>query len=106
ADWLQRLDEADVPCAPVLRRGEVISNEQVVARQLIAEFDHPGIGRVRQPKSAAQFGGTPARAPSPAPLVGQHSAEILRDLDYSAGEIDALVEHKVVRIPATRDRAA
>ena len=34
ADWLSRLDAADVPCAPVLRRGEVMSNEQVVAREL------------------------------------------------------------------------
>ena len=54
ADWLARLDEADVPCAPVLRRGEVMANEQVVARELIVEFDHPGIGRVRQPKPAAR----------------------------------------------------
>jgi crotonobetainyl-CoA:carnitine CoA-transferase CaiB-like acyl-CoA transferase len=38
-----------VPSAPVLRRGEVIANEQVVARELITEFDHPDIGRVRQP---------------------------------------------------------
>ena len=41
--------------APVLRRGQVMANEQVVARELIAEFDHPGIGRVRQPKPAARF---------------------------------------------------
>jgi crotonobetainyl-CoA:carnitine CoA-transferase CaiB-like acyl-CoA transferase len=102
ADWLVRLDEADVPCAPVLRRGQVISNEQVVARELIAEFEHPGIGRVRQPKPAAQFGGTPARAPSPAPAIGQHSAEILHDLDYSAKEVGGLVERKIVRIPAAR----
>ena len=32
AEWLERLDEADVPCAPILRRGEIIGNDQVVAR--------------------------------------------------------------------------
>ena len=74
-DWLARLDEADVPCAPVLRRGEVASNEQVVARGLIYEFDHPGIGRVRQAgRPAAQFSATPVRAPSPAPALGEHWA--------------------------------
>jgi crotonobetainyl-CoA:carnitine CoA-transferase CaiB-like acyl-CoA transferase len=98
ADWLKRLDEADVPCAPVLRRGEVMANEQVVARGLISEFDHPGIGRVRQPKPAAQFGGTPSRAPSPAPAIGQHAGEILAELGYARAEVDGLVERKVVRL--------
>ena len=99
ADWLARLDEADVPCAPVLRRGEVIANEQVVARGLIAEFDHPGIGRVRQPKPAAEFGGTPARTPSAAPAIGEHGGEILAELGYATEEIDRFAESKVVRLP-------
>src|SRR5260221_720744 len=55
AEWLERLDGADVPCAPVLRRGEIIHNEQVVARDIIAEFDQPVVGRVRQPKPAARL---------------------------------------------------
>src|SRR5437879_343213 len=46
AEWLERLDAADVPCAPILRRGEIIHNEQVIAREIIAEFDQPKeIGR-------------------------------------------------------------
>ena len=100
ADWLVRLDEADVPCAPVLRRGEVASNEHVVARGLIREFDHPGIGRVRQPRPAAEFGGTPVRAPSPAPGMGQHGRQILEELGYASEEIAQLGEAKVVRLPA------
>ncbi|MBI2737274.1 MAG: CoA transferase [Rhodospirillales bacterium] len=99
ADWLGRLDEADVPCAPVLRRGEVMANEQVVARGLISEFDHPGIGRVRQPRPAAEFAATPARAPSPAPVIGEHGREILAELDYGEAEIGRLAESKVVRLP-------
>jgi crotonobetainyl-CoA:carnitine CoA-transferase CaiB-like acyl-CoA transferase len=100
-DWLKRLDEADVPCAPVLRRSEVLSNEQVVARGLISEFDHPGIGRVRQPKPAAEFSATPVRAPSPAPMVGEHGHRILEELGYSAEQIARLGETKVVRLPVT-----
>ena len=45
AEWLERLDACDVPCAPILRRGEVIHNEQIVARELIAEFEHPKSAR-------------------------------------------------------------
>ena len=78
ADWLQRLDTNDVPSAPVLRRNEVIANEQVLARELIAEFDHPDIGRVRQPKPAARFDRTPAGIQGPAPRIGEHSATICR----------------------------
>jgi crotonobetainyl-CoA:carnitine CoA-transferase CaiB-like acyl-CoA transferase len=100
SDWLHRLDEADVPCAPVLRRGEVASNEQVVARGLIREFDHPGIGRVRQPRPAAEFSGTPVRAPSPAPAIGEHGREILGELGYAADEITRLNDEKVVRLPS------
>jgi crotonobetainyl-CoA:carnitine CoA-transferase CaiB-like acyl-CoA transferase len=102
ADWLARLDDADVPCAPVLRRGEVISNEQVVARGLISEFDHPGVGRVRQPQPAAQFSATPTRAPSPAPIIGEHGREILAELGYVEAEIAQLGEGKVVRLPRVK----
>jgi crotonobetainyl-CoA:carnitine CoA-transferase CaiB-like acyl-CoA transferase len=100
ADWLERLDTADVPCAPVLRRGEVMANEQVVARGLISEFDHPGIGRVRQPKPAAEFGATPTRAPSPAPAIGEHGREILSELGYADAQIDRLGADKIVRLPS------
>jgi crotonobetainyl-CoA:carnitine CoA-transferase CaiB-like acyl-CoA transferase len=76
----------------------VMANEQVVARGLIAEYDHPGIGRVRQAKPAAEFLGTPARAPSAAPKVGEHGDEILAELGYARADIDRLAESKVVRL--------
>ena len=71
AEWLERLDAADVPCAPILRRSEVIDNEQVVARGLIAEFDQPTVGRVRQPKPAARFERNEAVIGGPAPQGGR-----------------------------------
>jgi crotonobetainyl-CoA:carnitine CoA-transferase CaiB-like acyl-CoA transferase len=101
AEWLQRLDTNDVPSAPVLRRGEVIANEQVVARELIAEFDHPDIGRVRQPKPATRFDRTPAEIRGPAPRIGEHSAMILAELGLEAGEIEPLAAEKIVRLVKT-----
>jgi crotonobetainyl-CoA:carnitine CoA-transferase CaiB-like acyl-CoA transferase len=97
AEWLQRLDAADVPCAPILRRGEIVGNEQVVARGLIAEFDQPTVGRVRQPKPAARFERNEAAIGGPAPRIGEHSREVLADLGYSADAIKKLIADKVVR---------
>jgi crotonobetainyl-CoA:carnitine CoA-transferase CaiB-like acyl-CoA transferase len=97
AEWLQRLDANDVPSAPVLRRNEVIANDQVRARELIVEMDHPDIGRVRQPVPAARFDRTPARIQGPAPRIGEHSAAILAELGFEATEIERLAAEKIVR---------
>src|SRR5260370_24780083 len=79
AEWLQRLDTNDVPSAPVLRRNEVIANEQVLARELIIELDHPDIGRGRQPVPAARFDRTPPPIQGPAPAIGAHRRAILAE---------------------------
>lgn len=96
-DWLDRLDAADVPCAPVLRRGEVMNNPQVVNNRMIEEFEQPMLGRVRQPRPAARFDATPARIGGPAPAIGQHTDSILAELGYSAQEIDALKRSKAAK---------
>jgi crotonobetainyl-CoA:carnitine CoA-transferase CaiB-like acyl-CoA transferase len=98
AEWLKRLDANDVPSAPVLRRNEVITNEQVLARELIVELEHPDIGRVRQPVPAARFDRTPAQIRGPAPRIGEHSAAILAELGFGAGEIEQLAAEKIVRL--------
>jgi crotonobetainyl-CoA:carnitine CoA-transferase CaiB-like acyl-CoA transferase len=101
AEWVRRLDTNDVPSAPVLRRNEVIANEQVLARELIIELDQPDIGRVRQPVPAARFDRTPARIQGPAPRIGEHSAAILAELGLNAVEIERLAAEKVVRLVNT-----
>jgi crotonobetainyl-CoA:carnitine CoA-transferase CaiB-like acyl-CoA transferase len=97
AEWLARLDAADVPCAPILRRGEIIRNEQVVARGIITELEQPGVGTVRQPKPAARFDTDEAAIGGPAPRIGQHTREVLRDLGYGDAAIDQMIEQKAVR---------
>jgi crotonobetainyl-CoA:carnitine CoA-transferase CaiB-like acyl-CoA transferase len=98
AEWLERLDAADVPCAPILRRGEIIHNEQVVARGIIAEIDQPTVGKVRQPKPAARFEVNEAVIGGPAPRIGEHSREVLVALGYDDRAIDKMVSEKAVRL--------
>jgi crotonobetainyl-CoA:carnitine CoA-transferase CaiB-like acyl-CoA transferase len=97
AEWLRRLDAADVPCAPILRRGEVIFDEQVVARGLIGEFDQPSVGRVRQPKPAAIFEVNASQIGGPAPRIGEHSRQVLEELGYAAADVDAMIAAGAVR---------
>jgi crotonobetainyl-CoA:carnitine CoA-transferase CaiB-like acyl-CoA transferase len=98
AEWLERLDAADVPCAPILRRGDIIYNEQVVARGIITEFDQPKVGLVRQPKPAARFEVNEAAIGGPAPRIGEHSREVLRELGYDDSAIDKMIGDKAVRV--------
>jgi crotonobetainyl-CoA:carnitine CoA-transferase CaiB-like acyl-CoA transferase len=88
--WLDQLDAAEVPCAPVLRRAEVMNNVQVINNRIIEQFEQPSLGTVRQARPAARFEATPARIGGPAPAIGEHTDAVLAELGYSAAEIDAL----------------
>jgi crotonobetainyl-CoA:carnitine CoA-transferase CaiB-like acyl-CoA transferase len=89
-DWLDRLDAADVPCAPVLRRSEVVHNPQIINNELIELMEQPTLGTVRQVRPAARFDQTPARIAGPAPRIGEHTDAILAEAGYSVSEITAL----------------
>ncbi len=98
AEWLGRFDAADVPCAPILRRNEIIQNEQVVDRRLITELDQPTVGRVRQPRPAARFESADGRAIRPAPRIGEHTQDILVGLGYSDSQIANMAHDNAIKI--------
>lgn len=95
--WLKVLDEHHVPSAPVLSRKELLTHEQIIENKLIEEMDQPGLGRVRQPRPAARFSGTPAKIQGPAPRQGEHSREILKHFGISDKAIEKLFKDDVVR---------
>ncbi|HKK29734.1 MAG TPA: CoA transferase [Alphaproteobacteria bacterium] len=89
-EWMEILDEAGVPCAPVLHRKDVIHHPQVVANEIIVEHEHPVAGRLRQTRTAARFEGTTPEYRQGAPLLGEHTAQVLREIGYSEEEVEAL----------------
>ncbi len=93
---LARLNENDVPNAPLLRRTELLDNEQIVASDSIARTEYEGFGEVRQARPAARFSRTPSAASGPAPKLGEHSIDILARLGYSEQERRRLVEQGIV----------
>ena len=90
-EWLARLAAHDVPCAPVLRRDDVLTDPQVVYNGLIETIDQPGLGPIRQARPAARFDRTPAEIQGPAPSIGEHTEAILAELGFPPGEVAALI---------------
>lgn len=97
AEWLERLDAHQVPCAPILSRDELLEHPQIVANELIVESDTPPTGRMRQPRPAERFDATPASIRSPAPLLGQHTDEVLGELGLGENELRALHREGTIR---------
>jgi crotonobetainyl-CoA:carnitine CoA-transferase CaiB-like acyl-CoA transferase len=88
-EWLTRL-RGRVPCAPVNSVREALADEQVQARDMILEVAHPEFGVLREVASPIKTAGAITH-PAPAPALGQHTEEILRDLlGYDVGRIRAL----------------
>jgi crotonobetainyl-CoA:carnitine CoA-transferase CaiB-like acyl-CoA transferase len=95
ADWLAAL-RGHVPCAPVNSVREALGDEQVRARGMILEVDHPVFGRMRQVACPIKTDGT-ATAPAPGPRLGEHTDRLLGDLlGYGAGTIESLRARGVI----------
>lgn len=96
SEILPRLLANDVPAAPVLSRFELLQDAQVQANHLLAEYQSPVFGWVRQPRPAAQFDRTPASVRELAPLLGADNATILHELGYNENDIVRLERERVV----------
>ena len=96
-DWLNILNEHDVPCAPVLTRKDVIRNEQVLANDIVEIIDHPIAGKIRQSKIAARFSLSEKKKNVGAPAHGENTNEILGGLGYSGSEIGYLIQQGIIK---------
>ena len=95
--WLTVLDEAGVPCSPVLKRKDMINHPVVKASELIVELDHPVAGKIRQTRPAARFSGSQTEMQRGAPLYGEHNEELLAEIGISDEEQQHLKEEGIVR---------
>ncbi len=94
--WLKRLTSHGVPCAPVLPLRDVLDSPQVRANGWTVEHEHPKWGIVRQTANLASFSRTPGSSQRTAPLLGQHTNEILSEIGYGEGLISELHERGVI----------
>lgn len=95
-EWLDILEEADVPCAPIVERPQVAYEEQVIANDMIVPLDHPVVGRTRIVGVPVKLSRTPSAPLRSAPLLGEHTDQILGELGYSEERIAELRAAEVI----------
>jgi crotonobetainyl-CoA:carnitine CoA-transferase CaiB-like acyl-CoA transferase len=95
AEWLARLEAAEVPCGPVNDVLAAFEQPQARAREMDQTIDHPALGPIRQVGVPFKLSASPAAIRTPPPLLGQHTDEVLAELGYEPAAIADLRERGV-----------
>jgi crotonobetainyl-CoA:carnitine CoA-transferase CaiB-like acyl-CoA transferase len=91
ADWLQRLEAAGVPAGPVLDIAQMHADPQTIAREMVIEVPHNRLKKHKTIGAPVKFSATPSAVMHGAPVLGEHTREVLAEYDYSKEEIEELV---------------
>jgi crotonobetainyl-CoA:carnitine CoA-transferase CaiB-like acyl-CoA transferase len=98
AEWLDILEAAGVPAGPVMNMLQVHSDPQTLAREMVTEVQHKTLGAVKTLGQPVKLSKTPANLRRGAPVMGQHSAEILAEIGYSEAEIATLAKDGTIKL--------
>jgi crotonobetainyl-CoA:carnitine CoA-transferase CaiB-like acyl-CoA transferase len=94
--WLEKLDQAGIPSGPIYRYDETMNDPHIRAREMVIEYEHPVAGRVHNLGFPAKFSKTPGQVRRPAPSLGQHTREVLQELNYTEAMIQELEEKNII----------
>ncbi|MBV5337200.1 MAG: CoA transferase, partial [Deltaproteobacteria bacterium] len=79
-EWLELLEKAELPCAPINTIDKVVNDPQIKAREMMVELEHPIAGHQKMAGVPVKMSATPGQVEFPAPMLGQHTAEILQEM--------------------------
>jgi crotonobetainyl-CoA:carnitine CoA-transferase CaiB-like acyl-CoA transferase len=97
-EWLQKLDEENIPCGPINTIDKVFANEQIQHRGMQLRMGHPVAKNVSMVANPIQFSKTPNKYDRPPPLLGEHTEEILTGLlEMDEAEIEKLKNTNVIQ---------
>jgi len=91
-----KLVAVDIPCGPLLNVDEVIDNPQVIARGMLIDVDHPEKGKIKITRIPISFSEAAPEIRLQAPLLGEHTNEILKELGYTEAEIKQLAKKRII----------
>ncbi|MEE8212496.1 MAG: CoA transferase, partial [Acidiferrobacterales bacterium] len=90
ADWLQRLEAVGVPAGPVLDIAQMQADPQTIAREMVIEVPHSRLKKHKTVGAPVKFSATPGGITRGAPILGEHTREVMREYGYTDGEIEVL----------------
>jgi formyl-CoA transferase len=96
AHWLQQLESVGIPCGPINTYQEVFRDPHVLARDMLVEIDHPVLGPTRALGTPIKMSETPLDPRRRAPLLGEHTNEVMRGLGYTDAEIEGMRKRNVI----------
>jgi formyl-CoA transferase len=98
--WLARFDERGIPCGPINNYAEVFRDPQVLARELVVDVEHPALGRIKTLGSPIKLSATPPEVRRRAPLLGEHTREVLTEAGFNDEEIRTLIKQEPAQTSA------
>jgi formyl-CoA transferase len=90
AHWIGELEKAGIPCGPILNYEDALTTPQALAREMTVDVQHPALGPLRTLGTPIKMSATPLNPKRRAPMLGEHTDEVLADAGYSADEIEQL----------------
>jgi len=90
-EWIVALEAEGVPCGPINSIAEMAADAQTAAREMVVQLEHPRAGRTRALGLPIKLSATPGKVSRPAPLLGEHTREVLAEFGFSRPEVEALI---------------
>jgi crotonobetainyl-CoA:carnitine CoA-transferase CaiB-like acyl-CoA transferase len=90
-EWIAALEAEGVPCGPINSIADMAADPHTAAREMVVELEHPRAGRTRALGLPIKLSATPGRVSRAAPLLGQHTREVLAEYGFADAEIEALI---------------
>ena len=96
-EWMEIFKEKQLPCSPINTMKEICEDPNIAYRKMLVEIEQTGIGKIKIAGSTIKLSETPGEVYAPAPLLGEHTDYVLKNvLSYEDGFIDSLKNNNVV----------